>query len=230
MQKACGLVKPGLVNCLIPMYLSNPQRIKKVLLHLANRPFDLPFYLKNSLGSQSPLDLQLPWWSLSSIHYVEKKIPDSSKVFEWGSGGSTLFLGENFHSVNSIEHDTKWFEEVNLKVSQSKLASIQLKLAEINLDNQEAFENCAYLRALDHEVDFVVVDGEDHFGPDSTWSARTSCFQRAQKFISKGGIILVDDSWRYPEIRNLSRAKNIEVHEGIGPCRAGVTSTDLHFY
>jgi len=216
MQKACGLVKLGLVNCLIPMYLSNPQRIKKVLLHLAKRPFDLPFYLKNSLGSQSPLDLQLPWWSLSSIRYVEKKVPYSSKVFEWGSGGSTLFLGKNFHSVKSIEHDTKWFEEVNLKVSQSRLASIQLRLAEINLAN--------------HEVDFVVVDGEDHFGPDSTWSARTSCFQKAQKFISKGGIILVDDSWRYPEIRNLSKAKNIAIHEGIGPCRAGVTSTDLHFY
>jgi hypothetical protein len=212
------------------MYLSNPQRIKKVLLHLANRPSDLPFYLKNSLGSQSPLDLQLPWWSLSSIRYVEKKVTDSSKVFEWGSGGSTLFLGKKFHSVNSIEHDTKWFEEVNLKVSQSKLASIQLKLAEINLDNQEAFEGCEYLRALDHEVDFVVVDGEDHFGPDSKWSARTTCFLQAQKFISKGGIILVDDSWRYPEIRILSKAKNLEVHEGIGPCRTGVTSTDLHFY
>jgi hypothetical protein len=161
---------------------------------------------------------------------LKKKIPDSSKVFEWGSGGSTLFLGKNAHSVNSIEHDTKWFEEVNLKVSQSRLTSIQLKLAEINLDNQEAFERCEYLKALDHEVDFVVVDGEDHFGPDSTWSARTSCFQRAQKFISKGGIILVDDSWRYPEIRNLSQAKDIKIHEGIGPCRMGVTSTDLHFY
>ena len=108
---------------------------------------------------------------------LKKKIPDSSKVFEWGSGGSTLFLGKNAHSVNSIEHDTKWFEEVNLKVSQSRLTSIQLKLAEINLDNQEAFERCEYLKALDHEVDFVVVDGEDHFGPDSTWSATTICFK-----------------------------------------------------
>jgi hypothetical protein len=75
-----------------------------------------------------------------------------------------------------------------------------------------------------------VVDGEDHFGPSSTWSARTSCFKRAERFINKGGVILVDDSWRYPEIRKISKAKNFKIMEGIGPCRKGVTTTDLHFY
>jgi len=75
-----------------------------------------------------------------------------------------------------------------------------------------------------------VVDGEDHFGPDSTWSARTSCFLRWENFINQGGVIVVDDSWRYPEIRKLSKAKEVKILEGIGPCRRGVTSTDLHFY
>ena len=212
------------------MYLSNSQRIKKVLFHLALHPFDVPFYLTNSLSSKSPLDLQLPWWSFSSIRYVHDELKTSLRIFEWGSGGSTLFLGKRFSSVTSIEHELKWFEKVESEIKKQSLTSVSLQLSLINLDNQHSFEECSYFHSLDKEFDVIIVDGENHFGPDSTWSARVSCFKRAEEFISKNGIIVVDDSWRYPEIRKVSKANKIDIMEGIGPCRKGVTSTDLHFY
>ena len=53
---------------------------------------------------------------------------------------------------------------------------------------------------MENKYDLVAIDGEDHFGPDSTWSARVLYFERAQSFIKPNGIIVVDDSWRYPEI------------------------------
>ena len=99
------------------------------------------------------------------------------------------------------------------------------------MNNREAFESCPYAQALDSIHDVIIVDGEDAFGPDSKWSARESCFRIAEKWIKKpGGLILVDDSWRYPMIRKESHAEKRVVHESIGPCRKGVTTTDFHYY
>ena len=76
-----------------------------------------------------------------------------------------------------------------------------------------------------------MIDGEDGFGAESTWSVREICFEISQNFISKkGGIIIVDDSWRYPKILKSTKANNVVQTESVGPCRKGVTSTDLHFY
>ncbi len=212
------------------MYLSNSKRISNLLIHLASNPHDLFFYFSKSLTKSSPLDLGLPWWSLGAIRYLEKNHSKYNRVFEYGSGGSTIFLGNNFRNVKTIEHDPNWFDQVNSRLESNQLKSVNLGLADIDLACMDRFERCQYYHALDERVDLVVVDGEDQFGPDSTWSARVSCFLRAQEFVSLGGLIIVDDSWRYPEIKELSLAKQIRVFQGIGPCRKGITSTDLHFY
>ena len=53
-------------------------------------------------------------------------------------------------------------------------------------------------------MDIIVVDGEDHYGFASEWSARENCFEISQNPIRRnGGIIIVDDSWRYPQIREI---------------------------
>ena len=99
----------------------------------------------------------------------------NNQVFEWGSGGSTLFLSKRFNSVSSIEHEPKWLEKVDAEIKKQSLTSVSLQLSSINLDNQHSFEECSYFHSLDKEFDVIIVDGEDHFGPDSTWSARVSC-------------------------------------------------------
>ena len=212
------------------MYLSNPKRVQKVLFYLATRPWDIPYYFLYSLRKCSPLEVAKPWWSLPAIKYVSQKISANSRVFEWGSGGSTLFLGQTFKHITSIEHDATWLRMVKTKLEENQLTNVNLIQPEIDLTSQNSFEQSEYLHTLDQSFDLIVIDGEDHFGPGSSWSARVSCFDRAESFISKGGCILVDDSWRYPEIRDRSNAKDIKILEGIGPCRKGVTSTDLHLY
>jgi hypothetical protein len=212
------------------MYLSNSKRVQKVLYYLATHPTEIPFYFRYSLTNHSPLDLGLPWWSLPAINFINQNIDRNSKVFEWGSGGSTIFLGQKFAHLTSIEQDSQWIRKVRNKLQQLELSTVKLFQPKINLTSQQDFECSEYLHSLDKNYDLIVVDGEDHFGPKSTWSSRISCFLRAEEFINKGGIILVDDSWRYPEIKKLTQAKSTKVLEGIGPCRKGVTSTDLHFY
>jgi len=58
-----------------------------------------------------------------------------------------------------------------------------------------------------------------------------SAFVQRRKQIAPGGIIVVDDSWRYPELpAGESRARCQQVFESVGPGRFGVTSTEVVFY
>ena len=54
--------------------------------------------------------------------------------------------------------------------------------------------------------------------------------EKAQTRIKKNGIIVVDDSWRYPEIRQRNAARRFQIFQSVGPARPGVTSTDVYFY
>ena len=213
------------------MYLSNSQRIAKVILQLTGNPSYLIPYLRYSLTNRSPLELELPWWSLKAIRTLEKHLKKEHRVFEWGSGGSTIFLAARCKEVTSIEDNPEWVDKVEKALKKRDLANARLLPRELRMQSQEEFKVCPYAKAIDSPHDLIVIDGEDSFGPEVKWSARESCFEIAEEWIVKpGGIILVDDSWRYPVIRENSHAVEIVVHESIGPCRKGVTSTDLHYY
>jgi predicted O-methyltransferase YrrM len=213
------------------MYLTNSQRTLKLVGQLARNPSHLLPYLRHSLTSLSPLDLELPWWSLKAIRTLDKHLAPDQKIFEWGSGGSTLFLAKRSQKVTTVEQNPEWLDRVSGALSKRSLTNATLLFRELNMDNREAFESCPYAQALESIHDVIIVDGEDSFGPDSKWSTRESCFCIAEKWIKKpGGLILVDDSWRYPFIRKESHAEKRVVHESIGPCRKGVTSTDFHYY
>jgi hypothetical protein len=213
------------------MYLTNFQRSLKLLGHLCSRPGNLIPYFRYSITNSSPLELELPWWSLSAIREMEKHLNHSHRVFEWGSGGSSVFLAKRCKELTTIEHDLDWFEQIETIINDQEIRNSQLLQREINLENEKGFLASPYANALRSTHDVIVIDGEDHFGPESNWSARESCFLLAEQWVCKdGGLIIVDDSWRYPALRQNTNAKKIVIHEGIGPCRTGVTSTDFHYY
>ena len=108
--------------------------------------------------------------------------------------------------------------------------NISLLHRDLNLSNSANFKKSVYFNSLNKKYDLIVIDGEDHFGPESSWSARTACFEKAQDFINPDGLIIVDDSWRYPEIKKLSNASSSFSFESLGPARRGVTSTDIYLY
>jgi hypothetical protein len=213
------------------MYLTNVQRSLKLLGHLCSRPGNLIPYFRYSITNCSPLELELPWWSLSAIRELEKHLNNNHRVFEWGSGGSSVFLARRCRELTTIEHEPGWFDLVEKTMTALEIQGSQLFLREINLENEKAFLTSPYASALQSSHDVIVIDGEDHFGPESSWSARESCFKLAEQWVCKdGGLIIVDDSWRYPALRQNTNAQKMVIHESIGPCRRGVTSTDFHYY
>jgi predicted O-methyltransferase YrrM len=92
--------------------------------------------------------------------------------------------------------------------------------------NTETFGKSDYLLELaGSSYDVIVVDGKE-------WSeqVRDQCFWRAEDHVKSGGIIVLDDSWRYPQVKIRNRALRWREFRGTGYCRAGVTSTAVFEY
>ena len=210
------------------MYLTNKERLLKVVLKLFSKPSQAPSYFCHLITGKSPLELRLPWWSYDAINYLKNLKFES--CFEWGSGGSTLFLATLCKQVTAVENDSKWYKKLESEIRENQLKNISLLHRDLNLSNSANFKKSVYFNSLNKKYDLIIIDGEDHFGPESSWSARTACFEKAQDFINPDGLIVVDDSWRYPEIKKLSNASSSFSFESLGPARRGVTSTDIYLY
>jgi len=206
---------------------SIPVKVGRLVANLALNPSYLPrAFRHNVINGASPLDLELPWFSYAAIDFLAERLSPDMQVCEYGSGGSTLFFARRTKSVFSIEDNPKWFELVSRRLQKKGIANATLKLAPFDFKNPVGFETSEYLNAIPDEIfDVVVVDGSEE------WTqVRPMCFKHVEKRIKPGGIIIVDDSWRYPALRTDNNAKRYEVFQSLGPCRPGVTSTDIFFY
>jgi predicted O-methyltransferase YrrM len=204
-----------------------PEKIGRVVSNLVLHPQYISRCLShNVLNAKTPLDLELPWFSYAAIDYLEKFLKPHMTVFEYGSGGSTLFFARRTQSVLSVEDNMKWFELVTGRLKSKGLDNAKLEWCSFDFKTATGFDDSDYLHSMpDERFDVIVVDGTEE------WTLiRPICFQKAEKHVKEGGIIVVDDSWRYPELRKQSQAKDVRIFESVGPCRPGVTSTDIYFY
>ena len=205
---------------------SSSRRIARLIGNLVVCPKYLPGYLQTNLLSKQPLDLELAWFSYAAIDFLKSFLRPQMSVFEYGSGGSTLFFAKRVQTVISTEDNATWLENVRRRLTELSLKNVMLQHHEFDFKNPEGFENSAYLHSIPpQKFDVIVVDGAEDAVP-----VRPICFYHAENFINPGGIIVVDDSWRYPELRRINRAAKHRIFKSVGPCRPGVTSTDIFFY
>lgn len=209
------------------MYLSNYQRVAKLAATLVRQPHYLPRYLKAlPIWKRLPVDLAVPWWSFAAIDFITEQCQPHFEVFEYGTGGSTILFAKQCKKVTAVEDDAAWQRVVEKALDTLHLSNASLVLRPFNFQTPGDFENSAYLQALaESSYDIIVLDGQDFTG-----EIRPICFQRAEAYIKKGGMIIVDDSWRYPQLRQTCSARSVRTFESVGPYRVGVTSTDVYFY
>jgi predicted O-methyltransferase YrrM len=203
------------------------QKVGRIVCDFALHPNYVPRYVTTSLlPGQSPLDMEIPWFSYSAIDFLDNYLSPEMSVCEYGSGGSTLFFARRVKSVFSIEDNSEWFTKVQTSIREKGVTNAEITFAPFNFKDPTDFENSAYLHSIpDQKFDVIVVDGAEEWIP-----VRPTCFHHAEKYIKRGGIIVVDDSWRYVSLRENSKARDVRVFESVGPCRPGVTSTDIYFY
>jgi len=67
-------------------------------------------------GHNSMVDAS-PWICFAAIRELKMFLRPDMNVFEYGSGGSTLFFSQRCREVISVEHHKEWYERVNQHLS-----------------------------------------------------------------------------------------------------------------
>lgn len=207
------------------MNISNRERVIKLGSSLARHPSHIPLYMRYSiLNRKLPVHIGLPWWSFLAIDAVDKIAP-GRRIFEFGTGGSTIRYARVAQSLVSVEDDGEWATLVSSTL-RARDSRADIVVHPFNFYEPKGFADSAYLNECRrHDWDMCFIDGQD-----ITFRERITCFRLAESLARPGSVILVDDFWRYEELITQNKADRVEVFESTGPCRLGVTSTALFFY
>ena len=156
----------------------NPKRTKFLLsLPFSGYLYDIDWF--QSFQSFKPIRKgePIPWLTYSFIDFLEPRLSKDLNILEFGSGNSTLFFSCRVKSVFSIEHDMKWIELLEKKISHN------CKIINYSLSD-ERYENPISNGEL---FDVILVDGRK----------RVKCVLNCLDKLSPKGVIILDDSERY---------------------------------
>lgn len=168
----------------------------------------------------------MPWWSFGAVTYLGSRLRPDLEVFEYGSGGSTIWVGSKVRHVTCVEDEKEWADLVASAAAAKHLGGVSVLHRPFDFWKTETFKDSDYLLSLGGRTyDVIIVDGKEWSDP-----VRDVCFWRAEDHIKKGGIIVLDDSWRYPQAKQRNRAIRWKEFRGVEFCRAGVTSTCIFEY
>ena len=130
-----------------------------------------------------------PWLVFAARDRLDTLITRDAKVFEWGSGISTVWLARRAALVVSVEHDPAWYEAVGEALAERGLKNCKRTLVERGPGADDvAWEAYASLIDAfdDGYFDVVVVDGR----------ARVQCAAHAAAKVAEDGALLLDNAER----------------------------------
>lgn len=161
------------------------------------------------------LDNKIPWLTYLAIDWLEKNLRKEMVVFEWGSGGSTLFFAKRADRVVSIEHDELWHTNMMKILENEKASNCECLLVMKSGKGVEAVDDAVifkdYYQAIskypDNHFDIVVIDGK----------ARNECAEASKYKVKSGGIIIFDNSERKLYKTGLDIFKDWHKKEFYGP-------------
>jgi hypothetical protein len=179
------------------------------------------------------LRYDVPWWTFGAADRVADFLGDrpQARVFEWGSGASTVWLSRRAAMVTSIEHDAEWAEIVEPVLPPNAVVQVVSPVPALGdpseqLSDKAGFEGLDfrdYVAAVDDTdgtFDLVVVDGR----------ARNACFHRAITRLAPGGVLVFDnvDRKRYRDAIASSPVEvEVEWTRGLTPALPYPTRTAL---
>jgi protein-L-isoaspartate O-methyltransferase len=71
---------------------------------------------------------EVPWITFRAIDSLDRYLTPDMSVFEYGAGGSTLYLTKHVRSVVSVEHDEAFYEGVKDILAQRAIDNCELML------------------------------------------------------------------------------------------------------
>jgi hypothetical protein len=150
--------------------------------------------------SAAMADLDVPWWTYGAIAQVDdwlRSRPEPARVFEYGSGASTVWLARRAAEVHSVEHDADFARSMEGALVGHPRANVQVVEAvpcaapatPSAKEGHGGLDFTDYVGAINHvpgSFDLVVIDGR----------ARGACLQAAVGRLAEDGLIVFDNSRR----------------------------------
>ena len=149
------------------------------------------------------VNLDIPWWTYGAIEAVERRLTElegRARVFEYGSGASTVWLGNRSKEVHSVEHHAGFAKIMRRVLAQAALTD-KVELLEVPAEpltdpvtrsgrkGENHVDYTAYSQAIKQVgglFDVIVVDGR----------ARVACCLASLPYLARGGLIVFDDAQR----------------------------------
>lgn len=155
------------------------------------------------------LKRQIPWLTFDAIAYLSARVAPGWRVFEYGSGGSTLFWLNRGCEIVSIEHDELWYAQVQRRLNPDSPIDYRLVPPEpghvcegesASAADPRCYRSASpqfagvnfwrYVRQIDEfpdqYFDLVLVDGR----------ARASCVVHSASKVKAGGLLILDNAER----------------------------------
>lgn len=147
------------------------------------RPIGFQSSIRNGMSTDGA-GHPIPWWTFAANEWVKARIKKTDLVFEYGSGGSSLWLAAHAKSVVSVEHDEAWYEKIRPSLPSNAQVLFREAGDEFSSDVSGAY--CRAISEVDSPFDIIVIDGME----------RNACARLASRFLSPNGIIIFDNSHR----------------------------------
>jgi len=144
-----------------------------------------------------------PWVVVNTKNWLDNFLKKDMKIFEYGSGESTIYFSQHVKNIYSAEHDNDWFIKIKKMCKKFAIKNCTLFLIkpEKNQDNHDeiysssnqiynnlSFEKyCKKIKDFpDNYFDLIFIDGR----------ARNGCLLHSLLKIKKHGAIILDNSER----------------------------------
>ncbi len=238
-----------MVNKIISILRSWPGILRfgfSILRETSQRKYILRWL--ESMRKDYLLEKPSPWISFEALDFVQGYLKERRdlRIFEYGSGGSTLFwLNLEIDNCVSIEHDPDWFDVIRKRATiyQNKALDYRLVLPELIAGNLDAndpanpefylstapiFANHSFYRYAtqidefpDAYFDLILVDGR----------SRPACLVHSVPKVKPGGIIILDNADRdYYTAQTAIYLENFEhkIFNGVAPTLRVKLRTDVY--
>ena len=145
-----------------------------------------------SVKSRRPIERKghpIPWVTYSALNFLTKHLPPRPRVFEFGSGHSTMWWSLRAEKLISVEHDRKWFDLMKGQLPEM-----------VDYRFVELVEDGAYSRAAlqsGAQFDVISVDGRD----------RVNCIKHSISTLSAHGVLILDNSDRLRYVPGIETLK-----------------------
>lgn len=211
-SNAFSLLKKEQARLIAKLSPSQPKREYAAQLDTS---FETEYGFKNTFENWSSVDREgkpIPWMTYSANFYLGQLELSKCKIFEWGSGNSSLYFAENALEVTSIESNPDWFDYV--EKSKRSNQYIYLKNAE---------DYCKCISETGNKYQLIIIDG-DIF-------RRLECAYYAIRHLDEGGLIVLDNSDWLPNTTAFLRENGFTQIDfaGPGPINSYLWCTSVFF-